>query len=284
MMERTEGFLQINEYETIRKCDIYTDGANCILWFRWLEKEYLFKCGTYDESYSEVFWGYVLDHLKLENVHYDLAKLNGFYGVITENCNYQKRPAVDLRGLLRNYYKKNKLGNMQEQNDNLTFTKEAYDDIFKRNYSPEAIASLKDQTYLHFIIQILLGNSDLNRKNMKIYLDTLTLFPFYDFGRYGRVSLRWLENREFIYGYSRKKILEDSRTTFQNFLNFATKEELEKYKEYMYFILDLKTKEIFEEMENNINSKINWNLKRTLTKQLKRNAIKSEKIIRKNQR
>ncbi len=280
---RSKGFLQIDEYETIRNCDAKIDGINCLLWFRLHEKEFLFKCGTYEECYSEVFWGYVLNHLKLENVHYDLAKLNGLYGVITENCNYQNRPSISLRDLLKNYCKKNNLDDIVKKNDNLTFTKKVYDNMFENKYTSNAIVNLKEDTFLHFIIQILLGNSDLNRGNMKLFLDTLSLYPFYDFGRYGRVRLKWYENKEFLYSYKEKEGFENSRKIFQNFLNHASKKEIELYKEYMYTIIELKTRNIFEEMENDISNKIDQKLKRTLKRQLKQNAIKSKKIIQKNQ-
>lgn len=278
-LERENGFLKIKDYKLIRMWGEKEDGKNCLCWINLNGKEHIYKYGMDEECYREMFWGFVLNHLNLANVRYDLARLHGYYGLITENCNYEKRPSKLLKKVLNTY--SNHLWGRETllEDYHLKFIESAYDWYFQSTYTSSQIRNLNEETFLHFIVQLLLGNSDLNMGNISLFLDDLTLFPFYDFGRYGRASMNKFENREFLLGYDSDPTLKSPLTVFKRFWLQASKKEKILYLHYLYAILNLNPKEILEEMESKIEHSLGDSLKRKLSKELKRNALKSEELI-----
>ena len=279
-LKREFGFLKIKNYESIDMWRHKEDGVNCLCKIKMNAKNYIYKYGSEEDCYREMFWGFVLNYLNLANVQYDLVRFQGHYGVITENCNIENRPFKSLKKILLNYCFNHCLGRESRYSDyHLKFIDSAYEWTFQDNYTDSQINNLKEETFLQFLIQLLLGNNDLNAGNISIFLDDLTLFPFYDFGGYGKANMGKFENQEFLLDYTSGTILKYPVAVFKNFWSHASKKEKILYLHYLYAILNLKPKEIFEEMETKIDYNLNKSLKRKFEKELKRNALRSEKLI-----
>lgn len=82
------------------------------------------------------------------------------------------------------------------------------------------------------------------------------------------------------YEYQYEDEFEKPIPVFENFMQKASREELELYKMYMEKIREIRTKEIFEEMEYHIERKLPFSIKRNLTRRLYRNAKASNKYFK----
>lgn len=280
-LQRINGVLELEDYTIIKECHPMDDGINCLNWFQMNGKNYLFKCGTLEEAYREVFWSYVLSHLKINAVRYDLAKQNGLYGVITEDVNPKRTKIQPLKSILLEYRQK-----VLYQKDarkyyySLEELKQVYRYTYQNNYGDTEIEELIKATLQKFIIQILFGDSDMNYKNTTIITaQELKLFPYYDFGRFGRVKLNRNKDINFCFTYKQPQS-ELPINTLKDFFRFASQEEKEIFIKWMNLVLEINTNAVIEEMEEHIEHQIFFPLKTNLENQLKRNAKKAEKEIR----
>lgn len=135
-----------------------------------------------------------------------------------------------------------------------------------------------------FIIQILLGNSDLSAKNMEVYTENsiLRFSPFYDFGLYGTVNIK---NRAKM-GYKFQYIpLEDHEETsayitIEKFLNNAPRKEIELFKEYLGLLQEIKTSEIFKSIKEQTECTVPKRVKKLLQNELNDNLNNVNTILK----
>ena len=137
--------------------------------------------------------------------------------------------------------------------------------------------NLEKDLVTRFIVQILLGNRDLNASNMEIiYTGEKPIFaPFYDFGDYGEIHINGLIKRSYKLPYKSDIDAYQSKPldTIKDFFQFASKKELELYKEYLEKLkaisLDTVLKSIYEIQEVKIPFLIRKKLKQEVNENIK---------------
>lgn len=203
-MRREKGFLQIDEtnYKRQRFCTANLDGLYSYEWIQINREKFLFKQGTINQAIFEVFWSHVLNALGISNVQYDLAFHDNYYGVITKNYNQEGFPVKSLYQIIEEYEQKiilktgKKKSIMNEVGVwslihlyNIQELKKIYQFLY-HDYGESCVETLKLNTFLKFIIQMLLGDNDCHPKNTEIWFNqSPKISPFYDFGNYGNIKL-----------------------------------------------------------------------------------------------
>jgi hypothetical protein len=284
-MERENGFLKLQKYKMIRQCLDNAEGHYCDGWIEIENTEYIFK--KYQEiktCYKEVVWSYILKELGIPNVGYDLANLNGQYGVITPILykDNSKKNLLELvvsfrqnANLEYRYSSFQKLYNVKDLEKVLTF---AYQD----KLSATELNLLNFGLLEQFIIQLISGNCDLHARNIMILEEpTIRFFPFYDFGGYNLTDFKITNKRSFCLSYHEVPYLVPPKKTLQTFLDFANQQELEILKKYLESIHQLNLKQIYEKMENHISYQIPRNLKKDLSRKITQNSTYISKQLRK---
>ena len=284
-MERKNGFLQIKDYKKIRDCNETHDGKYCVAWIKIEDIEYLLKkYENYKTCYKEVFWSYILTELGVPNVGYDLATNKNQYCVITKNANPFHYPIKSLKELIINFRNN---GDLEYRHSDFSelFNLRDLKKVFAFQYLKEVCQKLNQQLLELFIIQILSGNHDLHDKNVAIIEQPeISFFPYYDFGGYNLAHFQRLTNSEFILKYTKGQYLESQRQTLLNFLNFASRQEIELMRDYIEKFQSLKINNVFEKMEDNFENRIPGNLKKDLTRKLLHNPRYVEKEMKLHQR
>lgn len=268
-MKRENGYLLIDDLTFIKESRI---GASSIGWYTDGKEEYLFKSEERIESYREIFYPLIIQELGLKTVENDLAKNKNHLGIISKNYNSNHDKEFLLSEIYFTYYQKNSW-------DSKYFSLEKIEEIIKYFAYEKKIEYAKDimnDLYNQFIIQVLLGNSDLNCGNMSVILkDKLIMSPFYDFEKYGRAkSTNWHQNS---FEFQAETPLDDYPIPFQKtikgFLNYASKEKIELFREYLETIkamnIDKKINLIEEKTEHHVPLEISFKLKRELKSNIK---------------
>lgn len=275
-------------YELIRRCKTETDGISCDAWVKKNNKESLLKYGTKKECITEIFWGLILDKLYIDRVSYEFCRTTDkTYRLMTENYNPNHYPTYRLKDLIIEYCQQKNPTQKITVNHiydlyNLDDLNKIYEFFYKKQYSEKCINELNEKTYLHFVIQLLLGNSDLNPKNIEIYIkDEPKISPFYDLRNYGYLKLVCFYN-DFLLKYNFQKESEwiKPEKVFYTFLKNASRNQLEIFLNYMEKIKEINTKPIFEQLEEENHQFISPILKFQLEKKLYSNSIIAEKIMK----
>ena len=93
-MKRLDGFIDFNSLlganlETLIKNGIVEDITNGLVISRYIikigEKNYFFKECDYEEAITELIVNEMLDYARIRNIKYDLACIDGIYGVISKD-------------------------------------------------------------------------------------------------------------------------------------------------------------------------------------------------------
>lgn len=278
-MTRKDGFLLLDNYEVLKTCT-KKDGNHAHNWIFWKNSEWLFKRITCKKDcINEVFWGYVLHHFPIASVDYDLAVQKGIYGVISKNFNLNHDDTYSLNKLINIYKRKMTGSTFTHMGYNYKNIIQMYQVVFEK-FGEKYINALKTETLKAFILQILLGNSDLHSNNIDVIIDKKPkLIPLYDFERYGKTRLQKHSLTPFQMEYCGSQ--SNPQKTLLKFLKKATQEELNILRLFMTIIEEIDFNRVLEEMENNIHRKILYAQKVTLKQQAIRNTILAEKLIRK---
>lgn len=224
-MERKNGYIVIDDWKKIKR---KINGEFAKGWFTDGINEYIYKMGLTElERYKELFYALIIRELGLKSPENDLAKRKNSLGIISKNYNPKHNESYMLEEILPNNQKYN-LRDLPNEIAKFCIQKDW-------KYSLE---NIKENLLTQFIIQIILGNWDLESRNMEIEYDKEkkeTLFsPFYDFTFYGYIDFY---NKEECYAFcdqNYNNIKErKAKNSFENFLNHASSSEIELLK--MYF-------------------------------------------------
>ncbi len=228
----------------------YTDGVN----------EYLFKREIGMRAYNELFYSKLLQQLGLKAAEYDLAVLGNERGVISKNYNVVGNLTVTVEEVLAKYIKEDTILERRREQKKL-YNLENLPGII-RKYCQERNwlynEKLEEDLLLQFIIQIILGNGDLQSRNIEIQYDEerqqLNLSPFYDLAYYGDIDVYnesgW---SALTYHFLEKyyEPVEDARPfrVIKNFLKKADRKHVELLREYLERLEQIDLARIIMEIE-----------------------------------
>lgn len=252
-MERINGYLVVDDFQQISRKPL---GYFAEEWITDGKEEYLFKnYPAQSDRYREMFFSYILKELGLKVAEYDLARRKEIYGVISKNYNPSHFETYTIKEIIKikRDYNLNDLTNVI-----INFCNE-------ENWG-YCVSGIKRQLLIQFIIQILLGNCDLQSKNIEIQYNTqmkkIIISPFYDLSFYGNISLHENRSYEFQYNYMEKDIT--PLETLVHFLNNASNNEIKLLKEYLEKIKKInlynKIRCIEEQTKREVPYEIKYNL------------------------
>lgn len=280
---KREKVIQLDDtYKEIKKSE---NGTFCGPWIKKDETEYLTKMQGKRRSLEEIFWSFVIHELGLPRAQYYLAKTKqNKYCTITPNYNPHNLPKCSLKELMIAYYKIHELEKKKmEIYDlyNLQDLKTIFN-FFFQFFGDKCLEKLNNGMYIAFIIQLLLGNCDLNAKNIEIIIATYPqLSPYFDFGSYGQTKLND-PFTDFYLSYERQQesIYAIPEKVFSHFIKKASKEELEILYYYMQKIREINSKKIFEQIEEENHQKVSKIHQRILKRRLIQNTETIEEYLK----
>ncbi len=258
-LRRKEKIIQLDDtYKHIKESENGTISGP------WLKKgniEYLVKSQSKKRCLKEIFWSLVIQALDLQSAQYYLAKNKANnYCTISPNYNSSNLQKYSIKDLLTEYHEIHELEKEKIEIYDLYNLKDLRTifSYFFDTFNNNCLEELNKGMYIEFIIQLLLGNCDLNAKNIEIIIATYPqLSPFFDFGSYGTIKLNDIYT-DFYLKYERQPecayMLPES--TFSYFIKRASKEELEILSHYMQKIREINTKRIFEQIEEENHQRI----------------------------
>ncbi len=174
------------------------------------DSNYYFKECPYQEAIIELIVNEILDKLKIKNVKYDLAYLNGHYGVISKDFKKQGKKYTEGNEIIEEYIN-NLPGEIISQEDGefkqilqeeymkfrgsgilAGYTKNNFELIWNaieshfKNFDNkhEIVSKLMTQLATTHLLDILLSNADRNKSNWAIEEDDTqaNLVPIFDNG------------------------------------------------------------------------------------------------------
>lgn len=278
---RKNGYLDFDSYlfETYNKIDvknILSEKDDDIDGF-WIEingKEYMFKTCTKKEAIKEILASEMLEYVGIEHASYDLACINGDYGVITRNlkkdyCNY-----ISGDELVQTYYEfidpdvikdkddfDKRFNNLSDIWDMLEI--KYYSHPNKKNIVKEVMYKLTEK----FMFDILTCQWDGASYNWVIEESEnfATLFPIHDNEKMLdglNVSYEFNENLKVeedyeIHKRTKYKYLDEIR----KFLQYSDERFRYEFKNLVDTLTPNNIRYIFRGIENNIGEKIDFKIK-----------------------
>lgn len=242
-MERKNGYLILDDLKQIEK---EKSGHHICFWFSDKEQEYFFKVVNQKAQLKELFYSTLLLENGYDAAKCDLATFQNQQGIVSPTLNPNNFPSFTLEKIIDKYlktdkYKNQKLYNLEKINELLEL--EAKDqNCFYSNIQ-------KRRLLLYFIMQILLGNSDLRSSNLEIMIkNEIVLFPFYDFELCGEITLKLYEYfKNYLLKYdSKNRYRETPLMTLQIFLEEGSREEIEYFRENLSILRSVKPHKIFK--------------------------------------
>lgn len=271
-MERENGFRIIDDFRRINRVPPIFQGDFCDDWYTDGYTNNLFKLQDTLMSYRELFYPFTLQKLELPTVRNDLAKRDNCLGIISEDYTINKLCVKNVATIIYEYYKYNNLEIVPYYVIGLKNALVWYCKINNFIFDEQSKKELLER----FIMQILLGNSDLKASNMEIYIENsrLRFSPFYDFGFCGTIDIKNSNKKGYKFQY---KMLDNydaipADVTIKYFLTHAPKNEIELFQEYLINVQEIQADEIFglikEQTKYNVPEGVQIVLKRELKKNL----------------
>jgi len=171
-MKRENGYIVLEQARKISRIGSHD------VYFAYVDGNmYYFKKGTAVENYTNVFCSLLANHLDIPSVSYDLAKYKKVCGTISEDFNPNQSDVYYLHDILKKYYtevvkKYSRLFSLEKNFKslyNLEVIWWALDYFYSDHKDKEKIVqSLMDDIVNSFILQIVLGNSDMHFFNLCI--------------------------------------------------------------------------------------------------------------------
>lgn len=274
------GYLDVSDYLDL---NIEMNCSNNIYWLQNNNEEYLFKEENSLAAYKELFYSHLVQNCCLDSVFVDLARYKNNYGIISKNYNPQKLEVKSFYNIILEFLKCQKLRYTREVYD-LFYNYDTVNQIIKwyciehqKNYREE----LKLDIFIHFVMQILLGDSDKTALNYELMFDkNPKLAPLFDFEKCGLVNLDKKSN-ELTYRLRFKRNDIEIKNDFQmfiHFLEYGTKEELEIFKYLLETIKQINIPKIINCMEYQINANVPIDIRRRLVNTHRTNIEKIDNI------
>lgn len=279
-MKRENGFLQINKFKVLKDQEFWKAGS----FYEWLlieRKEYFYKITMKSDIYHDIIWSDILKYLKIPHVEYDLAIYDGTHGLISQNYN-TNNDAIPLSKIIWNYVEQKKKENIilnAERLYNLQNLNQIYHWYFK-NETKTVKSQVTNQTFLQFIIQVLVGNSDLHANNIEFLgKNHTTMSPFYDYDKYGNIDWNKTQrDRNFrLLAYPSEN--RNPTCTVQNFLQLATLEQYQLFKKYLEELKRMSMNQIITQSEERIESSIPIHSQNTLKRKLENHIEHVDEIV-----
>lgn len=175
-MKRKDGFLILDEYAGSTFPSLGHSKVTC---FKIDEEDWYFKEGDdLENCYLEVFTSILANYLHFPTALYDLACYHDSYGVISKSIFSKGKKIVYISELLRNIYGQDIAITSLEE---IWMALEQY--YGNRENKREIIQSLMREFVNAFLLQILIGNVDVNTGNLCIIDDEMPhLSPNFDYG------------------------------------------------------------------------------------------------------
>lgn len=209
-IKRIYGFIDLNKYfeqkynlNTLDELDqnklisAEFSTQKTAFWLDFYNNKVLFKdCKTNKSAYLELINEELIKLINLETAHYDLAKFDNYYGVITYDFKKENYKYIHLFSILLKYYKdiilnSNKLLNKGykevDKFNNLIDIKSALEYYFKDNKNKNVIVSkLMIDIVKLFSFDLLMNQTDRHSANYGIFINNDTkevlLAPVFDYG------------------------------------------------------------------------------------------------------
>jgi len=233
-------------------------------------------------SYRELFYPCILRRLNLPTVKNDLAKRKEITGIISEDYTIDKVGIENIYNIMKNYFNQNFYKPFYNVEDLKTLLK--WHCIQNHYiYNEETERELIER----FIIQILLGNSDLKPANLETYIENSVLHfsPFYDFGWYGTIRMSDDKKNKYKLQYQQFPFDKDgipAEVTIENFLNNGNQAEIILFKEYLEKIKEIRLQEVFTEIKDKTEYNVPQGIKRVLTLEVENNIQNVDTIVKGN--
>lgn len=274
-MERLGGYKVVEDYKFEGKPKA---GTYCKAIISDGNIRYIFKRGEEIQAYRELFYSRILKQLKLPTVEYDLAVRNNTYGVISPYFEHDEKENYSFTKILESYTDmtgdKN-IYSVEEIKPILTW----YFTIKGWEYKEHIDEGLLNQ----FMIQILLGNMDLNASNMELYIENeeVKWFPFYDFESCGRADLKnKLYSYKLRYAHTIADEVIPTARTLKTFLNCTERENIEKFKRYLECMKQINIISILDEIKEQTEADIPKKINKQLRKEVQTNLHNIDSILK----
>lgn len=274
-MERLGGYKIVDDYKFVSEPKA---GTHCKAIISDGNIRYIFKEGNELQSYHELFYSRILKILELPTVEYDLAVRYKTFGVISPYFEHDEKENYSFSEILGSYTN-------ETDNKNIYSYEEIkpilawYFQIKGWKYTDRINEGLLNQ----FIIQILLGNMDLNASNMELYVENeeVKWFPFYDFDSCGRANLKdRLYSYKLRYAHTISDEVIPTSRTLKTFLKYSDRENIEKFKNYLECMKKINTTSILEKIKEQTEADIPKDIKRQLQREVKTNLRNIDSILK----
>ena len=257
------GFIDLNNFTL--KCDedllIYT--------FIYNNEKYYFKTRDINKVYNELISEELANDYDINCVHYDIAKYNGEYGVLSKDF-IQEKQFISMSMILKDvYHEIIKTNNIKDIKNALKMYE--INNKFLKSYE---LNNIIDKLINVFMFDLLIANRDRHSNNLGLLIDNshVDLAPLFDNEQL--LNSYALFNNVFLLGIDKK--IEFNFPILDYFFNTCDKKYLEKFKEKLWIIKEENINNVLTKIENRINSKINDKIKE---EKIERFKINQKKIL-----
>ena len=228
-------------------------GHNTVKRFWQENEEWIFKTCDLEECYLECFSSCVAQILHSKTVFSYPAIYHNEYGVVSKSYNPNQCNAIHLSTIISQYLNSKHLSNLE--NGFVSSLEEVWNALefyYEKNpHKKQIVFSLMQDIVDAFLLQLFLGNSDLNMGNLIIIEENFPfLAPNFDYGNSFSCTEDILHNDSFLFTVSFTSELENVSllNLVQSFVSFSLngkelfQEKLENWKSFE-FVLKFMEKE-----------------------------------------
>ncbi len=296
-MERINGYRNIGEYKKLNRqiaCSLFAKS-----WYSDGENEYLFKVVSNYKAYKELFYSYFMRKINFRTVEIDLAVLGSQFGVIAKNYNPNQFPIYSVEQILNKFWDE-KIRRINKEQKYYLASTISYEHDYNLERLPGIIdlflldnkniqsPHMQEESLLQFIAQIIGGSIDLHARNLEIVIEKTAKFsPLYDFGEYGEINIKGKKSYPYRFQYKTTKEGEiiKPKETLKQFLDNATKKEIELLNEYLEKAREEAAKTIYieEEIEDQIGKHVSKDMAKYVRKKLKKNLTNIYELCNKKE-
>ena len=306
-MKRFNGFIDFNvllgaNLETLIRNGIIKDVTNGLKVSRYIikigEKKYFFKECNYKEAITELIVNEMLNYARIPNIKYDLAYINGIYGVISKDFKKEGYHYFSGAEILEEYEKGLKKGVseaedvefrkvLQEEYENIYYSKSNVFEViwhalewhFKDFENRDNIVfKIMRQLCITHIKDMLILNQDRNASNWVIEenKNDANLVPDFDHGETFKDD-NWSSLH--INPLGEKYMTDNSYMEFEKFIKWSDKST---YKILLYLKSKLGMNNLdisIKRVEEKIGVSINEEVKEEIRNSLKKHQNKLDEIL-----
>lgn len=185
-MDRVNGFIDVDKLLNIPKREIYdvTEllkflfkknntvvvckrrmNSQFVLSFDYNGDTYYFKFDSFVNPYNELMFYYLALDMGIDSLHYDIAKLGVYEGVISKDFKVSGAKYIPGGDILKKYHDKKLYGKYNTLEDIWTDLEDYFKD---RKYMQKIVTHLMDKLVRIFIFDLLIGQEDRHPDNWGI--------------------------------------------------------------------------------------------------------------------